>query len=182
MKKPRIKLYSEQDGFKVYDVDGVYIRKNLDDQLRTGAGFNNPEDIRKQINEEIIRQNPEKITEVPTEFLKYLRPKLKPLAKMGVLENLKTFEEYELYDTYLEDSNNVKELLSHYNLKYNVVDDKPVLTIVFPYSDAMYGGRWTDVEYKLLTSFLKELLRHGYKFKVKEVEESTTVSIDFDAV
>ena len=101
---------------------------------------------------------------------------------MGVLENLKTFEEYELYDTYLEDSNNVKELLSHYNLKYNVVDDKPVLTIVFPYSDAMYGGRWTDVEYKLLTSFLKELLRHGYKFKVKEVEESTTVSIDFDAV
>jgi len=92
-------------------------------------------------------------------------------------KHVKTFETY-LNDSYLEKSNVVKEVLSNYNLKYQIFDINPVLKIVFPYSGNMYNGRWVDMEYQLIESFLKELLRKDYKFQVTETDDSTTVIVN----
>lgn len=136
------------------------------------------EKIKKYV--EMVTTDPSKKSKVPLEYLKHVSDKIKRIDDLGAFEHLKTFEEYSLHDNYLHRSNEVKEILSNYNLKYVIIDNNPILKITFPYSDAMYGGRWTDIEYKLLESFLKELLRYDFVFKVDETEEETSVIINCD--
>lgn len=126
-----------------------------------------------------LQKRPERIVEMPTEFFKELVPKLSDVAnKVGVFEHLKTFEEYNLNDSYLNNSNEIKELLSNYNIKYQIFDENPVLKIVFPYSSSMYGGRWIDTEYMLIEAFLKELLRYNFIYKTNETDSNTIVYVD----
>lgn len=126
-----------------------------------------------------IMENPDKFYEiVPTEAMFYFSDKIKDIKKIGIFEHLKTFEEYYLHDTYLNRSNEVKEILSNFNLKYQIYDENPVLKIVFPYANSTYGGRWVDMEYNLIESFLKELLRYEFVYKVDETEETTTILVE----
>lgn len=138
------------------------------------------DDIETFILARTIQEHPELFDqEVPARLAHRFNDKLDDInQRTGVFEHMKTFEEYDLYDTYLENSNQVKDILSHFKIKYEIYDENPILKIVFPYSANMYGGRWIDNEYKLIESFMKELLRYDFKFKVDETEETTTLLID----
>jgi predicted class III extradiol MEMO1 family dioxygenase len=92
------------------------------------------------------------------------------------MKRLKTFESL-FSNNYLEKTNEIKELLSYYNMKYQLLEKSEALEIIFPYAEAMYGGKYTDPEYDQIISFLKELNRYGFTYNVKETDETTTVTV-----
>ena len=93
------------------------------------------------------------------------------------MRHLKTLES--LYaNQFLEKTNTIKDILSNYNIKYDIQEAEPKMIITFPYAEAMYQGKWVDQEYKLILSFLEQLIRNEVKFKVIEDDQETKVEID----